>query len=373
MNEKEENSKIQGKTDEIDLRQVFLLVWNERKFIYKVIAVFFAISIIFAFGSKTEYKTEISLLPEIQDQQGGSSGILKQFSSLSSLAGIDLSGLGSTDAIRPDLYPDIIHSTPFLLQLLDTKFKIPSLDTTVSLYVYMNDLERTSLVEWIKRATIKLPGTIIRFLKSFGSKPNTTAVDTLIIKLTKDQSDILKDLKDCLGADLDQKSGIISISVEVSDPYLSAQIANKTIEYLTNYVTEYRVGKAKKDMEFIKSRCEESKEKYIVAQRNLSQFSDANKNVILASVQSEMESLKAEFNLSFNLYNGLAQQLEQAKIQVQRVTPVFKVLEPVKIPIEKSKPKRLLIIIGMLFLGGIFALTIIFVKPMMAKFHLSFK
>lgn len=362
---KDENSEKQkiSADNEIDLKELFFLIWNERRLVYKTIAAFFIIGLIIALGSQKEYKTEVTLLPEIKNQAGGASNLIKQFGNIGSLVGIDFSSLGGTDAIRPDLYPDIITSTPFILNLLNTKMKIPSLDTTVSLYDYMTELKPTSLVGWIGKFTIKLPGTIIKWVRNDGSILSIKSdKDTLLIVISKEQNETIKDFIDCIGAGLDQKSGMLSLSVELPDPYLSAQVAYKMVDELTNYITEYRIGKAKNDMEFIASRCAEAEAKYIKAQRNLAQFRDANKNIILSSVQSEIERLQAEFNLAFDLYNGLAKQLEQAKIQVQNETPVFKILEPSKVPVEKSKPRRISIIIITTFIGGFFSLGVILTK-----------
>ena len=56
---------------------------------------------------------------------------------------------------------------------------------------------------------------------------------------------------------------------------------------------------------------------------------------------------------SFTSIDGLATQLEQAKIKVKEETPVFTVLEPVKVPVNKSRPKKLFVVLGSLFIGVI--------------------
>jgi uncharacterized protein involved in exopolysaccharide biosynthesis len=63
------------------------------------------------------------------------------------------------------------------------------------------------------------------------------------------------------------------------------------------------------------------------------------------------QRLQSEFMLAQNVYNGLVQQYEQAKIRVEEETPVFKLLEPAKIPLKKSAPKRLMLIFAMTVTG----------------------
>jgi uncharacterized protein involved in exopolysaccharide biosynthesis len=63
----------------------------------------------------------------------------------------------------------------------------------------------------------------------------------------------------------------------------------------------------------------------------------------------------------------LAKQLEQAKIQVKKDTPIFTVIEPVTIPLEKSKPNRPLIVVMGLILGGVIGLCFVFGKEVLSK------
>ena len=60
--------------------------------------------------------------------------------------------------------------------------------------------------------------------------------------------------------------------------------------------------------------------------------------------------------LTFNVYNTLAQKLEQDKLRVQEETPVYTVIEPATIPLKASSPRKLIILVGFVFLavaGGI--------------------
>ena len=60
--------------------------------------------------------------------------------------------------------------------------------------------------------------------------------------------------------------------------------------------------------------------------------------------------------LTFNVYNTLAQKLEQDKLRVQEETPVYTVIEPSTIPLKASSPRKLIILVGFVFLavaGGI--------------------
>ena len=349
----DKNNTSTTSSDEIDLIEMARKLWAERRLIYKTVAVFFALGLLIAFGSTKEYKSEAKLLPEVTNKEGGAGSLLKQFGGLGSLAGIDMSSLsGGIDAFGPQLYPDIIHSTPFMLHLLDTRVEIPSLDTTATMYAYLTDLKRTSLIGYIKKFTIGLPSTI---LKLFGSSDNAVIAPIQHlgpVKITKKQSDAIKILKEKIVADVDDKSGVITISAEFPDPVLAAQLTEKTVHYLTSYITEYRLEKVTQNLDFVKEQHTKSKKEFINAQESLANFRDRNKNIVSARIQSEEDRLLAQYNLTFNIYNSLSQQLEQAKIKVQEETPVFKVLNPVQVPVEKSKPKKSVIFILSL-MGGV--------------------
>lgn len=54
--------------------------------------------------------------------------------------------------------------------------------------------------------------------------------------------------------------------------------------------------------------------------------------------------------LTFNVYNTLAQKQVQDKLRVQEQTPVYTIIEPASVPLKTSAPKKVLILIGCIFL-----------------------
>ena len=59
--------------------------------------------------------------------------------------------------------------------------------------------------------------------------------------------------------------------------------------------------------------------------------------------------------------------MADAAVKIQRETPVFKVLEPAQVALEKSEPKRSLITIGFLFFGVFISLVIVFFRTVNLK------
>ena len=66
--------------------------------------------------------------------------------------------------------------------------------------------------------------------------------------------------------------------------------------------------------------------------------------------------------MTSSVFQELAGQVEQAKIQVNKDTPIFTIIEPVSVPLERSKPKRSMMVIIWTFLGGLFSVAWVLVK-----------
>ena len=121
-------------------------------------------------------------------------------------------------------------------------------------------------------------------------------------------------------------------------------------------------------MEFIKGRYEESKGEFEKAQDVLAAFRDENKNISSEIMRTQEERLQNEYQLAFDVYSELAKQLEQAKIKVAENTPVFSIIKQVVVPIEKSKPKRAMILIIWLLLGCCVGIGVVFWKNFISAF-----
>lgn len=78
--------------------------------------------------------------------------------------------------------------------------------------------------------------------------------------------------------------------------------------------------------------------------------------------QPAQERLQNEMNLAFNLYNQTAQQLQLARAKVQESTPVYAVVQPASVPVKPSKPSKIILLAGCIFLGGVVSSGWIFVR-----------
>ncbi|MFP4287907.1 MAG: Wzz/FepE/Etk N-terminal domain-containing protein [Bacteroidales bacterium] len=372
--EKEKQENPQNNSDEIDLIEVIRHIWDGRWLIVKVTLAFMVLGLVIAFTTTEQFKSEARLLPEVSENGGGASSLLRQFGGM---GGLNLPIDDGADAIRPELYPDVLKSTPFFVHLMEQPVTLHqgSERTEVTVFNYLDEhMGGGGFLSFVKKYTIGLPGTIMKAIR--GSKTEETSSPTVpgeIPHMTQAHFEASKSLRDRISASIDQRSGVISISSEFPDRRVAAQIAQYAVEYLTDYITDYRIQKAQKDLEFVKERYEEKKQEFHQAQLALARFRDANRNIVSAAAQTEEQRLQDQYNLAFNVYNGLAQQLEQARIKVQEETPVIKVLEPVSVAVERSKPKRGLVLIIAIFLGGFLGVSIVFGEIIWANFKQQIK
>lgn len=146
------------------------------------------------------------------------------------------------------------------------------------------------------------------------------------------------------------------------DPNVAAAVARQTLDYLTNYVTSYRTGKARQQVQFLEQQVSSARRRYQATEYAVSSYRDRNRNLFLNTARIDEQRLQADFLLAQTVYNDLAKQLEQARIKVQEEAPVFQVLEPPRVPLRKSGPNRLAISVGFAIFGAIVGLAVFFIR-----------
>jgi uncharacterized protein involved in exopolysaccharide biosynthesis len=343
--------------DEIDLLALAKTLWVSRKFILKTTLIFGAIGLVIAITCPKEFTATTTMVPQTSNPQSKLGGL----SGLAAMAGISLSMGGGSD-LSPKIYPQIVSSIPFQMELMNTPLQFEAINKTVTLFDYFTKHQKASVIGTIIKYTIGLPGVVLKASK--GEKQETIQSKTGKgpLKLTEKQSEIQKKVSEQVSISVNDKDGYITLSCIMPEPLAAAQLAQRTQELLQRYITEFKIEKAKASHDFIQQRYDEAKRNYQNAQEKLANFRDRNKNVSTAIAKTEEERLTGEYTLAYSVYSELAKQLEQAKIQLKEETPVFTIIEPVTVPTEKSKPKRPMILMIWIFLGGIVGIGIIFGK-----------
>ena len=146
-----------------------------------------------------------------------------------------------------------------------------------------------------------------------------------------------------------------------------AQLAQQAQKLLQEYITRFKIEKVQSNLDFVQKQYDKAKERYEVRQDELAKFRDANKGFVSAVAKTREDMLTNEYNLAYNVYSELAKQLEQAEIAVNETTPILTVVEPVVVPVERSKPKRGLICVLFTFLGGFAGVGVVLGLPFLAN------
>lgn len=309
------------------------------------------IGLVYAFTVKEEFISEGKILPEVQSK----SASIGQFAGLAALAGVDLAGAtGVVDAIRPDLYPDVLKSTPFFLMLINNKMndKNGKLKSFHSFYI------KEVLDGKVKKEEEKL---------KYSLNENYTVINLQTEK-------IIKDLRERIVCIYEKKTGIITIMVKLPDPVMAANVAHFSMNYLTTYIIDYRIEKQKRDLDFLERKLYSAKGKYFLNQNKRAIYSDEMplKSLRLQSADLQRERIESEYKISSSFYNSLLQKYEEAKFKIQQETPIIKILEPPTVPNLKSEPKKSIILMVSFFLGVLVSFTfILFYKKNYKKLIIS--
>lgn len=322
------------------LRQIIAI----RKKLYKAAAIGLVAGIIIALSIPKQYTVSVTLSPEMGSGKSGGGLASMAASFLGGSIGSD-----SPDALNASLAPDIVASTPFLLELMNARVitKDRSIDTTLTAYL---DEQKSSWIGCI----LQVPGMAISGIKSlFEDKEEEVIIETSdsgTIELSEEDARKLESLRKVIIADVDKKTAITTLSVTLQDPKVVATVADSVVSKLQQYITTYRISKAKEDCKYLEMLYKERQQEYYEAQQRYARYVDANSNVVFQSTLAERERLQNDMNLAYQVYSQVAQQLQVARAKVQEEKPVFAVVEPAVVPLQPSGTSRKVIMLGIMFL-----------------------
>ena len=204
---------------EIDLIALSGYLWKKRRFFIKCCGIATVAGLIIAFSIPKEFTTTVKLAPETTDATSKMSNL----GGLAAMAGIDLGSASGQDALSPNLYPDIVHSTPFLLELFPEKVTDKEKKYTTTLYDYIAGHQRFAWWSILMKAPLKG----IAALRSFFSGNEENDGDLNPFQLTHKQEDVLKNLRQRITVYVDKKTQVVTLGVSMQD--LHASINGKEI------------------------------------------------------------------------------------------------------------------------------------------------
>ena len=355
------NSQLISNEDEIDVIALAKRTWEGRQIIFKSVAICAVLGVFIALMTPKEYTATSTIVPQLG---GDGNSKLGGLGGLAALAGINLDmSQQNGSELSPIVYPQIVSSVPFQLELMNTPLNFQDFNQPVTLFDYLTKLQKPSILGVIKKYTIGLPGMLLKFLHG-KPKENPGTSDNALnpLSLTEDQVTVQKILDLMVTLDVKAKEGYLSITVNLDEPVATAQLALKAQNLLQKYIIDFKTQKSQANLDFIEGSYLKAKKEFEQAQVKLAVANDRSKGFTSGLPQVATDRLQSEYTITFGVYQELAKQYEQAKIQVKKETPVFTVVEPPVVPWERTKPNRVLILLIWIFLGGIIGIGTIFGK-----------
>ena len=286
--------------------------------------------------------------------------------------------MGGTE-LSPLVYPQIVNSVPFKLKLLYTPLHYEKADTAVNMLTYAKEYNKPGFFSYVKKYTIGLPGVILGLFK--GKEPEVTvsplqsvADDGTAkpIKLTKDEEKMLPKVGQAVSLTVDKKEGLIMLSATGTEPLQTAELALKAQELLQEEVTKFRTQKAQEQLDYVQARYDEIKAETESYQSALATIKDRSQEMLTTKSRIEMERIQTKYNIASAIYQEMAKQLEQSKMQVKKDTPMFTIIQPVTVP-TKPANSRMKSLFGWVFFGLVVGCGIVLAKDYIPKLKEKFK
>ncbi len=329
----------QSKIININAVEVIRILWADRRKVCIYSFVAGVIGVILAFGTPKIYRSTVILAPE--ESGGGFSGSI---SSLASMVGMNMK-IGQTgDALYPEIYPDLMGSTNFIVGLFPIKVRTDKTGEEYAYWDYIQNHQRTALHEY--------PFVWMAWLKeklSSDEEGTGAGHKTDPFRLTKKEFGVMKAIGSKIKCMVDKKTNVITITVEDQDPLIAATVADSVQMHLQRSITEYRTKKARVDLDYMEKLFEEAQRQYSIARKEYASFIDANQDLILQQYRQKADELENELQLKFTIYQQVVEQMQLAKAKVQERTPAFTIVQSASVPIKhSSRPKIVTLIIWMI-------------------------
>ena len=337
---------------ELNLLRLLPLVKQDKRAMLLFCLAGLVLGVLVAIDTPKVYKSSVMLAPEATS----SNTLTSNISSLASMVGLDMNLGGSADAIFPEIYPDVISSTNFIVGLFDIPVYTIKDDVHTNYYDYLKNHNKhgwwTLPKAWLAQLVAKLrpddrPGA-----------GNAAKADPFM--LNRDQSMIADAINKNINCSVDKKTSVITIEVSDQDPLISAMMADSVKVRLQNFIVEYRTKKARNDLQFMEGLFAEAREQYVKARQQYAAFSDSNQDLLLQSFRSKQDDLENDMQLKYNAYTQVYEQLQLSRAKVQEQTPVFTVVKGASVPIKHSSRSKASTVLLFLFLA--FAMGMLFVK-----------
>ncbi|MCJ8294461.1 MAG: Wzz/FepE/Etk N-terminal domain-containing protein [Colwellia sp.] len=284
---------------ELSLVNLITQLWQRKLFIIIVTAVFAIAGVVFALSLPNKYQAEVMVIPAEDSQAGGLSALASQFGGLAGMAGINLAGNSNKKHI---IALQIIKSRVFLNdfvkrhQLEVAIFAGMDWDAASDRLLINPELYDEQQKTWVRE--YKFPKKLI---------PSVQEIYEVFAKMIEIKTDT--------------REGTYRISVEYFSPELAQSWANWLVKDVNEHMRNVDIIQANKSIEYL-----------------------------------QQQLLETQVSTTESIFFGLIEeQTKKAMLAKVQKDYVFSVIDPALAPEKKSGPKRALICILFVMLGGLLA------------------
>lgn len=289
---------------------------NRRLFVRLPVAVAAIVSVVSLLLPRT-YTSSLSLVPQVPDNN------LASGAGLAAQLGINLPGFDLTQT--PDFYVALLRTQSIMRDLVDTRYMVVDSD---------GDTTHEDLIAHY----------------DVTAAPTTKARDMAVEILTKKTR-----------ASSDLKTGVVSFEVRDNDPNVALGIAQRALALVNRFNTKTRNSRAANERAFLAGRITQVVAELRLKEDSMQAFLDANRDYPTSpKLMFEHDRIARNMALDQDLFASLGQQIERARVDEVRNTPVITVVER---PILAPRPDRRYLIYKGLFslaLGAALAALIVF-------------
>lgn len=312
--------------DEIDIIEILKKIYKSRKFILIISFSFILIGTIVALLSPLKYSSETIFITQNKESDTSS------LSGVASLVGINLGLSNFGGEIPSSMYPQVSQSPKFKRLLLNENI---DLQDKINLKEYLIDNYN---------------------LEALNDKINS---DLYISEL---ENACFKIIDKIISINVNERDGFISLSSTLPVAEYSTVLTNKAKEILQGIIINNKIESANQNLIFSEEQLKKNKLIFDEIQAKLAYFSDSNLNSVNSFVINEKDKLEAEFQIINAVVTELSKQVEQVKLQVSKDTPVFSTIKEAVIPIERTSPKRIQLVILFGFAGLVISTVFTLIK-----------
>lgn len=285
--------------DEIDLRELFSVLWAGKKLIIGVTAVFALVSVLYALQLPNQYQASTVLAPANQET-GGMAGALGKLGGLASMAGISL---GDGDSSEAQIAQEVMRSRSFIEAFIKTNglaveiMAAKGWDAETDQLLIDNDQYDLESAQWVR-----LPP------KGKTAQPSGW--------------ELYKAFSQRYSVAEDKKTGLVTVSVEYYSPLLAKNWAKKLVNAINVHMQSRKLQQVNRNIQYLEAQ---------IAKTAIADMREVFYTIIEEQIKSKM--------------------LAEASPEY-----VFETVSPAMVPEEKSTPKRALICILGTMLGGMLSI-----------------